>query len=186
MSSKISQKYLLLMNVTYQKYPSCSRRISNAELHGLYFKKCWEHLLGFSPYNALCFYRVEKNRAFKCITLEFDCFPQIQIATQGKLAPRKVKRLLSFQRYFHASRLLRGIIPQAPLHLLDEDYLGQARVSQLPLCRFIPGQWLRGCASPTPPTSPPSTGRSSLWVLLQGPGEFCASQQLLNTSGLFP
>ncbi|XP_021076662.1 cAMP-specific 3',5'-cyclic phosphodiesterase 7B isoform X1 [Mus pahari] len=40
---------------------------------------------------------------------------------------KKVKRLLSFQRYFHASRLLRGIIPQAPLHLLDEDYLGQAR-----------------------------------------------------------
>ncbi|ELK09691.1 cAMP-specific 3',5'-cyclic phosphodiesterase 7B [Pteropus alecto] len=40
---------------------------------------------------------------------------------------KKVKRLLSFQRYFHASRLLRGIIPQASLHLLDEDYLGQAR-----------------------------------------------------------
>uniref|UniRef100_H0X146 3',5'-cyclic-AMP phosphodiesterase n=1 Tax=Otolemur garnettii TaxID=30611 RepID=H0X146_OTOGA len=40
---------------------------------------------------------------------------------------KKVKRLLSFQRYFHTSRLLRGIIPQAPLHLLDEDYLGQAR-----------------------------------------------------------
>ncbi|XP_078505353.1 3',5'-cyclic-AMP phosphodiesterase 7B isoform X3 [Lissotriton helveticus] len=40
---------------------------------------------------------------------------------------RKVKRLLSFQRYFHASRLLRGAVPQASLHLLDEDYLGQAR-----------------------------------------------------------
>ncbi|XP_016084013.2 cAMP-specific 3',5'-cyclic phosphodiesterase 7B isoform X1 [Ornithorhynchus anatinus] len=40
---------------------------------------------------------------------------------------KKVKRLLSFQRYFHASRLLRGFVPQAPLHLLDEDYLGQAR-----------------------------------------------------------
>uniref|UniRef100_H3AM96 Phosphodiesterase n=1 Tax=Latimeria chalumnae TaxID=7897 RepID=H3AM96_LATCH len=40
---------------------------------------------------------------------------------------KKVKRLLSFQRYFHASRLLRGIIPQTSLHLLDEDYLGQAR-----------------------------------------------------------
>ncbi|XP_006625950.1 3',5'-cyclic-AMP phosphodiesterase 7B isoform X1 [Lepisosteus oculatus] len=39
---------------------------------------------------------------------------------------KKVKRLLSFQRYFHASRLLRGIIPQTSLHLLDEDYLGQA------------------------------------------------------------
>ncbi|XP_036406477.1 cAMP-specific 3',5'-cyclic phosphodiesterase 7B-like isoform X1 [Megalops cyprinoides] len=39
---------------------------------------------------------------------------------------KKVKRLLSFQRYFHASRLLRGIVPQTSLHLLDEDYLGQA------------------------------------------------------------
>ncbi|KAJ8355769.1 hypothetical protein SKAU_G00185630 [Synaphobranchus kaupii] len=39
---------------------------------------------------------------------------------------KKVKRLLSFQRYFHASRLLRGISPHASLHLLDEDYLGQA------------------------------------------------------------
>ncbi|XP_016284402.1 cAMP-specific 3',5'-cyclic phosphodiesterase 7B isoform X3 [Monodelphis domestica] len=40
---------------------------------------------------------------------------------------KKVKRLLSFQRYFHVSRLHRGAIPQAPLHFLDEDYLGQAR-----------------------------------------------------------
>ncbi|XP_034964811.1 cAMP-specific 3',5'-cyclic phosphodiesterase 7B isoform X2 [Zootoca vivipara] len=40
---------------------------------------------------------------------------------------KKVKRLLSFQRYFHASRLLRGIVPQASLYLLDEGYLGQAR-----------------------------------------------------------
>lgn len=39
---------------------------------------------------------------------------------------RKVKRLLSFQRYCHASRLLRGLAPQGSLHLLDEDYLGQA------------------------------------------------------------
>ncbi|KAM8832081.1 3',5'-cyclic-AMP phosphodiesterase 7B-like isoform 2-T2 [Spinachia spinachia] len=42
---------------------------------------------------------------------------------------RQVKRQLSFQRYCHASRLLRGaLVPQAPrsLHLLDHDYLGQA------------------------------------------------------------
>ncbi|XP_008311495.1 cAMP-specific 3',5'-cyclic phosphodiesterase 7B isoform X2 [Cynoglossus semilaevis] len=41
---------------------------------------------------------------------------------------KKVKRLLSFQRYCHSSRLLRGDVPQTPgsLHLLDEDYLGQA------------------------------------------------------------
>ncbi|XP_036003393.1 cAMP-specific 3',5'-cyclic phosphodiesterase 7B isoform X1 [Fundulus heteroclitus] len=41
---------------------------------------------------------------------------------------RKLKRLLSFQRYCHASRLLRGLMPHTPgsLHLLDDDYLGQA------------------------------------------------------------
>ncbi|KAK7906842.1 hypothetical protein WMY93_015454 [Mugilogobius chulae] len=41
---------------------------------------------------------------------------------------RKVKRLLSFQRYCHASRLLRGLVPHSPgsMHLLDDDYLGQA------------------------------------------------------------
>ncbi|CAN9507418.1 unnamed protein product [Ophioblennius macclurei] len=41
---------------------------------------------------------------------------------------RKVKRLLSFQRYCHDSRLLRGLVPYTPgsLHLLDDDYLGQA------------------------------------------------------------
>lgn len=44
---------------------------------------------------------------------------------------RKLKRLLSFQRYCHNSRLLRGLVPHTPgsLHLLDEDYLGQAAVS---------------------------------------------------------
>ncbi|XP_033932155.1 3',5'-cyclic-AMP phosphodiesterase 7B-like isoform X1 [Pseudochaenichthys georgianus] len=41
---------------------------------------------------------------------------------------RKVKRQLSFQRYCHASRLLRGAMPNTPgsLHLLDKNYLGQA------------------------------------------------------------
>ncbi|XP_015249983.1 PREDICTED: cAMP-specific 3',5'-cyclic phosphodiesterase 7B isoform X1 [Cyprinodon variegatus] len=41
---------------------------------------------------------------------------------------RKLKRLLSFQRYCHASKLLRGLMPHTPgsLHLLDDDYLGQA------------------------------------------------------------
>ncbi|MEQ2310255.1 cAMP-specific 3',5'-cyclic phosphodiesterase 7B, partial [Ameca splendens] len=41
---------------------------------------------------------------------------------------RKLKRLLSFQRYCHASRLLKGLMPHSPgsLHLLDDDYLGQA------------------------------------------------------------
>uniref|UniRef100_A0A3B5LPC9 Phosphodiesterase n=1 Tax=Xiphophorus couchianus TaxID=32473 RepID=A0A3B5LPC9_9TELE len=39
----------------------------------------------------------------------------------------RVHRLLSFQRYLHSSRLLRGIPQQIPLHILDEDYSGQAR-----------------------------------------------------------
>lgn len=41
---------------------------------------------------------------------------------------RRVHRLLSFQRYLHSSRLLRGVPQQIPLHILDEDYTGQARV----------------------------------------------------------
>ncbi|TNM95013.1 hypothetical protein fugu_017772 [Takifugu bimaculatus] len=50
---------------------------------------------------------------------------------QGEVASgtrRKVKRQLSFQRYCHASRLLRGLVPRTPvsLHLLDDGYLGQA------------------------------------------------------------
>uniref|UniRef100_A0A1A8E3B1 Phosphodiesterase n=1 Tax=Nothobranchius kadleci TaxID=1051664 RepID=A0A1A8E3B1_NOTKA len=40
---------------------------------------------------------------------------------------RRVHRLLSFQRYLHSSRLLRGITQQIPLPILDEDYSGQAR-----------------------------------------------------------
>lgn len=52
---------------------------------------------------------------------------------QGEVASstrRKVKRQLSFQRYCHASRLLRGLVPHTPpsLHLLDDGYLGQAAV----------------------------------------------------------
>ncbi|XP_076025603.1 3',5'-cyclic-AMP phosphodiesterase 7B-like isoform X2 [Genypterus blacodes] len=52
-------------------------------------------------------------------------------AQQGEVESgnrRKVKRLLSFQRYCQPSRLLRGLVPHTPgsLHLLDEDYLGQA------------------------------------------------------------
>uniref|UniRef100_H2T833 Phosphodiesterase n=1 Tax=Takifugu rubripes TaxID=31033 RepID=H2T833_TAKRU len=39
----------------------------------------------------------------------------------------KIEVLLSFQRYLHSSRLLRGLPQQIPLHILDEDYTGQAR-----------------------------------------------------------
>uniref|UniRef100_A0A8C4XB02 Phosphodiesterase n=1 Tax=Erpetoichthys calabaricus TaxID=27687 RepID=A0A8C4XB02_ERPCA len=52
---------------------------------------------------------------------------RMSTANSGEIGTKKkVKRLLSFQRYFHASRLLRGIVPQTSLHLLDGDYLGQA------------------------------------------------------------
>jgi len=67
-----------------------------------------------------------------------SCFFYFQLfiisasAQQGEVEPgrRKVKRQLSFQRYCHASRLLRGSVPRTPrsLHLLDDDYLGQAAV----------------------------------------------------------
>lgn len=46
----------------------------------------------------------------------------------GSGTERRVHRLLSFQRYLHSSRLLRGITQQIPLPILDEDYSGQARV----------------------------------------------------------
>ncbi|MFT7809201.1 high affinity cAMP-specific 3',5'-cyclic phosphodiesterase 7A-like isoform X2 [Arapaima gigas] len=40
---------------------------------------------------------------------------------------RKVRRLLSFQRYLSSSRIFRGVPPQNPLHILDDDYTGQAK-----------------------------------------------------------
>ncbi|KAG9347669.1 hypothetical protein JZ751_005242 [Albula glossodonta] len=58
---------------------------------------------------------------FFCMDMDMATVHSGEIGTK-----KKVKRLLSFQRYFHASRLLRGITPQTSLHLLDEDYLGQA------------------------------------------------------------
>ncbi|KAM6978115.1 high affinity 3',5'-cyclic-AMP phosphodiesterase 7A isoform 2-T2 [Aplochiton taeniatus] len=45
----------------------------------------------------------------------------------GSGSGRRVHRLLSFQRYLHSSRLLRGTPQQIPLHILDEDYMGQAK-----------------------------------------------------------
>jgi len=62
----------------------------------------------------------------------FDCSIPAS-AQQGEVESgtrKKLKRLLSFQRYCHASRLLRGLVPHTPgsLHLLDDDYLGQAAV----------------------------------------------------------
>ncbi|KAL2085187.1 hypothetical protein ACEWY4_018507 [Coilia grayii] len=49
--------------------------------------------------------------------------------TVGPLSGRRVHRLFSFQRHLHATRLLHGATPRpySPLHILDEDYLGQAK-----------------------------------------------------------
>lgn len=58
---------------------------------------------------------------------------QVEVASGTR---RKVKRQLSFQRYCHASRLLRGLVPHTPrsLHLLDDGYLGQAAVRRATAC----------------------------------------------------
>lgn len=74
---------------------------------------------------------------------------------QGEVASgtrRKVKRQLSFQRYCHASRLLRGLAPYAPpsLHLLDDGYLGQAVVR-----RATAQPTLAGAGRHVSGTSPP-------------------------------
>ncbi|KAJ8376645.1 hypothetical protein SKAU_G00072250 [Synaphobranchus kaupii] len=45
----------------------------------------------------------------------------------GPASARKIRRLLSFQRYLHSSRSCRGSAPQNPLHILDHDYTGQAK-----------------------------------------------------------
>uniref|UniRef100_A0A7N8XSL2 Phosphodiesterase n=1 Tax=Mastacembelus armatus TaxID=205130 RepID=A0A7N8XSL2_9TELE len=48
-------------------------------------------------------------------------------ASASSVPERRLHRLLSCQRYLHSSRLLRGVPQQIPLHILDEDYTGQAR-----------------------------------------------------------
>ncbi|XP_061110614.1 high affinity cAMP-specific 3',5'-cyclic phosphodiesterase 7A-like isoform X2 [Conger conger] len=44
----------------------------------------------------------------------------------GPVSARTVRRLLSFQRY-HSSRVYQGVPTQNPLHILDDDYTGQAK-----------------------------------------------------------
>ncbi|XP_035286961.1 high affinity cAMP-specific 3',5'-cyclic phosphodiesterase 7A-like isoform X1 [Anguilla anguilla] len=45
----------------------------------------------------------------------------------GPASSRNIRRLLSFQRYQHSSRLCRGLPDQNPLPILDQDYTGQAK-----------------------------------------------------------
>ncbi|XP_064869472.1 high affinity 3',5'-cyclic-AMP phosphodiesterase 7A isoform X4 [Oncorhynchus nerka] len=47
----------------------------------------------------------------------------------GPVSARNVRRLLSFQRYLHSSRFIRGIPASNPLgYILDDDYTGQAKL----------------------------------------------------------
>uniref|UniRef100_A0AAY5EUZ3 Phosphodiesterase n=1 Tax=Electrophorus electricus TaxID=8005 RepID=A0AAY5EUZ3_ELEEL len=54
----------------------------------------------------------------------------------GSIPARRIRRLFSFQRHLLTSRLLRGTPHLSPLHFLDEDYCGQAKVAEqfLVLC----------------------------------------------------
>uniref|UniRef100_A0A671QT37 Phosphodiesterase n=1 Tax=Sinocyclocheilus anshuiensis TaxID=1608454 RepID=A0A671QT37_9TELE len=45
----------------------------------------------------------------------------------GTIPARRIRRLFSFQRHLLSSRLLRGAPQLNPLHILDEDYCGQAK-----------------------------------------------------------
>uniref|UniRef100_A0A674PJS4 Phosphodiesterase n=1 Tax=Takifugu rubripes TaxID=31033 RepID=A0A674PJS4_TAKRU len=73
--------------------------------------------VGFEP---------ERRSSHQYLCIDFRTLHGIKI--EGGSAPeRRVHRLLSFQRYLHSSRLLRGLPQQIPLHILDEDYTGQAR-----------------------------------------------------------
>ncbi|XP_031726182.1 cAMP-specific 3',5'-cyclic phosphodiesterase 7B [Anarrhichthys ocellatus] len=71
---------------------------------------------------------VERRGSYPLIDLRILKIPASAQQGEVEAGRRKVKRQLSFQRYCHASRLLRGLVPHTPgsLHLLDDDYLGQA------------------------------------------------------------
>ncbi|XP_029384669.1 high affinity 3',5'-cyclic-AMP phosphodiesterase 7A isoform X3 [Echeneis naucrates] len=69
------------------------------------------------------------SHPYLCIdfrTLHSEC-ESCASASASSEPERRVHRLLSFQRYLHSSRLLRGVPQQIPVHILDEDYTGQAR-----------------------------------------------------------
>ncbi|XP_030625407.1 high affinity 3',5'-cyclic-AMP phosphodiesterase 7A isoform X2 [Chanos chanos] len=76
---------------------------------------------GSHPYLCIDFRTLHCNR---------DCVSSLSVAhaeSTGTLPTRRIRRLFSFQRHLHSSRLLRGTPHQNPLHILDEDYSGQAK-----------------------------------------------------------
>lgn len=58
----------------------------------------------------------------------FSCVNTARAESAGSIPARRIRRLFSFQRHLLSSRLLRGTPHLNPLHILDEDYCGQARV----------------------------------------------------------
>uniref|UniRef100_A0A8B9JQ40 Phosphodiesterase n=1 Tax=Astyanax mexicanus TaxID=7994 RepID=A0A8B9JQ40_ASTMX len=55
----------------------------------------------------------------------------------GSIPARRIRRLFSFQRHLLSSRFLRGAPHLNPLHILDEDYCGQAKVCSPPSKKYI-------------------------------------------------
>ncbi|KAG9334722.1 hypothetical protein JZ751_007257 [Albula glossodonta] len=72
----------------------------------------------------------EKRAGLSARTKRFASLPERRLpkfALSGPVSSRNIRRLLSFQRYLHSSRFFRGIPAQNPLHILDDDYTGQAK-----------------------------------------------------------
>ncbi|KAJ8413360.1 hypothetical protein AAFF_G00093560 [Aldrovandia affinis] len=73
--------------------------------------------VGFEP---------ERRGSHPYLPIDFrilHCQPE----SAGPVSSRKIRRLLSFQRYLHCSRASRGVATHNPLHILDHDYTGQAK-----------------------------------------------------------
>ncbi|XP_035272130.1 high affinity cAMP-specific 3',5'-cyclic phosphodiesterase 7A isoform X3 [Anguilla anguilla] len=73
--------------------------------------------VGFEP---------ERRGSHPYLSIDFRILHS-QPESAGPVSARKIRRLLSFQRYLHSSRACRGVTPQNPLHILDHDYTGQAK-----------------------------------------------------------
>ncbi|XP_053571056.1 high affinity cAMP-specific 3',5'-cyclic phosphodiesterase 7A isoform X2 [Bombina bombina] len=73
--------------------------------------------LNTSPHNY------ESNQVWRDPELLRSAHSEVDVS----LSARNIRRLLSFQRYLRSSRFFRGVSAQNSLHILDEDYNGQAK-----------------------------------------------------------
>ncbi|XP_014036844.1 high affinity cAMP-specific 3',5'-cyclic phosphodiesterase 7A isoform X2 [Salmo salar] len=85
--------------------------------------------VGFEPegrgsYPYLC---IDFRTLHSCSESTSSLIPGPGFISAGPVSGRRLRRLLSFQRYLHSSRLLWGTTHLNPLHILDEDYIGQAK-----------------------------------------------------------